>query len=160
MPVAIREALHAHRGIDAGDRLLEVGCGTGRIGAHFNAAGDNYFGLDLSIEMLRQFGVVTLVDLTVSLAGVLIAPQTGGITTLLGYNLLLNAFAAVIIGGERLGGVVLAAVFVAAREVAEAEGIAERGYRLVFNVGEDASNSVPHLHLHVLGGRQLAWPPG
>jgi histidine triad (HIT) family protein len=54
----------------------------------------------------------------------------------------------------------LAAVFVAAREVAEAEGIAERGYRLVFNVGEDASNSVPHLHLHVLGGRQLAWPPG
>ncbi len=45
-------------------------------------------------------------------------------------------------------------------QVAEAEGIAERGYRLVFNVGEDASNSVPHLHLHVLGGRRLAWPPG
>ena len=54
----------------------------------------------------------------------------------------------------------LAGVFAAAREVAEAEGIAERGYRLVFNVGEDALNSVPHLHLHVLGGRQLAWPPG
>ncbi len=51
-------------------------------------------------------------------------------------------------------------MFVAARQVAEAEGIAERGYRLVFNVGEDASNSVPHLHLHVLGGRRLAWPPG
>jgi branched-chain amino acid transport system permease protein len=47
------------------------------------------------------------------LAGVLIAPQTGGITTLLGYNLLLNAFAAVILGGERLGGVAFAAVFVA-----------------------------------------------
>ncbi|MGD0381222.1 MAG: histidine triad nucleotide-binding protein [Acidimicrobiales bacterium] len=54
----------------------------------------------------------------------------------------------------------LAGVFAVAREVAEAEGIAERGYRLVFNVGEDASNSVPHLHLHVLGGRRLAWPPG
>lgn len=55
VPAAIRQALHAHGGIDAGDRLLEVGCGTGRIGAHFNAAGDNYFGLDLSIEMLREF---------------------------------------------------------------------------------------------------------
>ncbi len=54
----------------------------------------------------------------------------------------------------------LAGVFGAARQVAEAEGLAERGYRLVFNVGEDASNSVPHLHLHVLGGRRLAWPPG
>jgi histidine triad (HIT) family protein len=54
----------------------------------------------------------------------------------------------------------LAGVFVTARQVAEVEGLAERGYRLVFNVGEDASNSVPHLHLHVLGGRRLAWPPG
>jgi histidine triad (HIT) family protein len=54
----------------------------------------------------------------------------------------------------------LADILVAARQVAEAEGIAARGYRLVFNVGEDASNSVPHLHLHVLGGRPLAWPPG
>jgi len=54
----------------------------------------------------------------------------------------------------------LADILVAARQVAEAEGIAPRGYRLVFNVGEDASNSVPHLHLHVLGGRRLAWPPG
>jgi histidine triad (HIT) family protein len=55
---------------------------------------------------------------------------------------------------------VLAGVFSAAREVADAEAVAARGYRLVFNVGEDASNSVPHLHLHVLGGRRLAWPPG
>jgi len=54
----------------------------------------------------------------------------------------------------------LAGVFTAARQVAEAEGIAESGYRLVFNVGDDASNSIPHLHLHVLGGRRLAWPPG
>ena len=56
----------------------------------------------------------------------------------------------------------LAALVVAAREVAEAEGVAgaERGYRLVFNVGPDALNSVPHLHLHVLGGRAMTWPPG
>lgn len=55
---------------------------------------------------------------------------------------------------------VLSAVFDAARAVAEQEGVAERGYRLVFNVGEDSGNSVPHLHLHVLGGRRMAWPPG
>ena len=50
----------------------------------------------------------------------------------------------------------------AAREVAAHEGIAEphRGYRLVFNVGKDAQNSVGHLHLHVLGGRPMTWPPG
>jgi histidine triad (HIT) family protein len=47
-----------------------------------------------------------------------------------------------------------------AREVAEKEGIAERGYRLLFNVGKDAASTVPHLHLHVLGGRRLGWPPG
>jgi histidine triad (HIT) family protein len=42
-----------------------------------------------------------------------------------------------------------------ARAVAESEGVSKSGYRLVFNVGPDALNSVPHLHLHVLGGRQL-----
>ena len=47
-----------------------------------------------------------------------------------------------------------------AQQVAAAEGVAESGYRLVFNVGDDALNSVPHLHLHVLGGRQFGWPPG
>jgi len=56
----------------------------------------------------------------------------------------------------------LAAMVVAAREVADAEGIGgeERGYRLVFNVGRDSANSVPHLHLHVIGGRPMTWPPG
>jgi histidine triad (HIT) family protein len=56
----------------------------------------------------------------------------------------------------------LAAMVVAAREVAVAEGIggAERGYRLVFNIGRDSANSVPHLHLHVIGGRPMSWPPG
>jgi histidine triad (HIT) family protein len=57
-------------------------------------------------------------------------------------------------------GPVLAELLTTARQVADKEGIAERGYRLVFNVGEDAQNSVPHLHLHVLGGRQMGWPPG
>jgi histidine triad (HIT) family protein len=56
-------------------------------------------------------------------------------------------------------GDVLADLFVAARAVAQAEGLGERGYRLVFNVGEDSGNSVPHLHLHVVGGRPMGWPP-
>ena len=47
-----------------------------------------------------------------------------------------------------------------AQEVAELEGVRESGYRLVFNVGPDAQMSVPHLHLHVLGGRMMEWPPG
>lgn len=49
------------------------------------------------------------------------------------------------------------ALLTAARAVAEAEGIAapDQGYRLVFNIGPDALNSVPHLHLHVIGGRTM-----
>ena len=54
----------------------------------------------------------------------------------------------------------LSGVFAAANAVAAQEGIADRGYRLVFNVGEESGNSVPHLHLHVLGGRFMSWPPG
>ena len=55
VPAAIRRVLHEHGGIDAKAPLLEVGCGTGRIGAEFSAAGDNYLGLDLSMGMLREF---------------------------------------------------------------------------------------------------------
>jgi len=51
-------------------------------------------------------------------------------------------------------------LFVAAREIAEAEGIAEGGYRMVVNAGPDAGQSVFHVHLHLLGGREMAWPPG
>jgi histidine triad (HIT) family protein len=47
-----------------------------------------------------------------------------------------------------------------ARAVARQEGLSERGYRLVINTGADAQNSVAHLHIHVLGGRQMGWPPG
>ena len=47
-----------------------------------------------------------------------------------------------------------------AAEVARREGIAEDGYRVVTNIGTHGGQSVFHLHLHVLGGRQLGWPPG
>jgi len=50
-------------------------------------------------------------------------------------------------------------LLVAAR-VAKKEGLADDGYRLVINNGRDACQSVYHLHVHVLGGRQLDWPPG
>jgi histidine triad (HIT) family protein len=50
----------------------------------------------------------------------------------------------------------LADMFVVARQIAESEGIAKSGYRLVMNVGKDAKNSVGHLHMHVLGGRSLS----
>lgn len=48
----------------------------------------------------------------------------------------------------------------AAREIAAEEGVAETGYRLVFNCNEGAGQSVFHLHLHLLAGRRLGWPPG
>lgn len=57
-------------------------------------------------------------------------------------------------------GDVLAEMFTAARAAAASQGIAEGGYRIVFNVGAHALNSVPHLHMHVLGGQQMGWPPG
>ena len=57
-------------------------------------------------------------------------------------------------------GDVLAEMVTTAQEVARTEGVDKSGYRLVFNVGDDALNSVPHLHLHVIGGRKMGWPPG
>ena len=47
-----------------------------------------------------------------------------------------------------------------AAQIARQEGIDETGYRLVINKGRDAGESVPHLHVHLLGGRALGWPPG
>jgi histidine triad (HIT) family protein len=47
-----------------------------------------------------------------------------------------------------------------ASEIAKTEGVAESGYRLVINCNRDGGQSVDHLHLHVLGGRQMEWPPG
>ncbi|HEV7866626.1 MAG TPA: histidine triad nucleotide-binding protein [Chthoniobacteraceae bacterium] len=45
-------------------------------------------------------------------------------------------------------------------EIARKLGVAESGFRVVINHGRDAGESVPHLHLHLLGGRALQWPPG
>lgn len=47
-----------------------------------------------------------------------------------------------------------------AAEIAAREGIAESGYRTVINTNGDAGQTVPHLHLHLLGGRHMGWPPG
>lgn len=47
-----------------------------------------------------------------------------------------------------------------AAKVARSEGLADTGYRLVINNGPDGGEAVPHLHIHLLGGRQMIWPPG
>jgi histidine triad (HIT) family protein len=47
-----------------------------------------------------------------------------------------------------------------ARDIAKELGLGERGFRLVLNCGDDAGYSVHHIHLHLLGGRPLGWPPG
>lgn len=60
---------------------------------------------------------------------------------------------------ERHGGV-LADLFLAAHQVARAEGVDDSGWRLVTNVGQDGGQHVFHLHFHLLGGRPMGWPPG
>lgn len=45
-------------------------------------------------------------------------------------------------------------------EIARSEGLVEQGFRTVINSGNDGGQTVPHLHLHIIGGRPLAWPPG
>jgi len=55
---------------------------------------------------------------------------------------------------------VLGHLLLKAAQVAEQLGLKETGYRLVINNGPDASESVPHLHMHILGGRKLSRPPG
>jgi histidine triad (HIT) family protein len=54
----------------------------------------------------------------------------------------------------------LGRIFAAAHQLAREQGVAESGYRLVLNQGPNAGQTVYHVHLHVLGGRQLTWPPG
>ncbi len=54
----------------------------------------------------------------------------------------------------------LGEVITAAHRVAADEGVSDAGYRVVFNTGAQAGQTVPHVHGHVLGGRSFAWPPG
>ena len=56
--------------------------------------------------------------------------------------------------------VLLGEVHQLARQIAEDEGIAKSGWRLVCNCGADAGQSVEHIHFHLLGGRVMQWPPG
>lgn len=60
------------------------------------------------------------------------------------------------IGHEALVG----KLFSAAKEIASREGLSEAGYRVVMNCNESAGQTVFHIHLHLLGGRDFAWPPG
>ena len=49
---------------------------------------------------------------------------------------------------------------VIAKNIAEEKGLSEDGYRLIFNCNENGGQTVYHIHLHLLGGRSLSWPPG
>jgi len=51
-------------------------------------------------------------------------------------------------------------VFFAVHQTVRQEGIANKGYRLVINSGESSGQAVPHIHVHILSGRALTWPPG
>jgi histidine triad (HIT) family protein len=55
---------------------------------------------------------------------------------------------------------VLGHLLIKAPAIAAQLGLAESGYRLVINNGSNAGQEVPHLHIHLIGGRKLAWPPG
>jgi len=54
----------------------------------------------------------------------------------------------------------LGRLLLTAARIARAEGISDSGFRLVVNNGGDGGETVPHLHVHLLGGRPLGWPPG
>lgn len=54
----------------------------------------------------------------------------------------------------------LGRMILTAKKMAKAEQLSEEGYRLVFNVNRSGGQDVYHIHLHVLGGRQMTWPPG
>lgn len=56
---------------------------------------------------------------------------------------------------EDAHGAVLARMFAVSQRLAESENLSKRGYRLAFNVGEDAGMTIPHLHMHLVGGRHL-----
>lgn len=55
---------------------------------------------------------------------------------------------------------ILGHLFIVAKKIAEKEGIAERGYRTVVNCNREAGQTIFHIHIHLLGGRLMGWPPG
>jgi len=55
---------------------------------------------------------------------------------------------------------IVGSLYSAAREIAQQEGFSDEGYRAVMNCNEAAGQTVFHIHLHLLGGRQFTWPPG
>jgi histidine triad (HIT) family protein len=57
-------------------------------------------------------------------------------------------------------GILLGKLLLKAQETAKTLGIAQTGYRVVINNGRNGGETVPHLHIHLLGGRPLSWPPG
>lgn len=54
----------------------------------------------------------------------------------------------------------LGKMILGAKKIAQTEGISDAGYRLVFNINPDGGQTVYHIHLHLLGGRHMTWPPG
>ncbi|ADK13871.1 MULTISPECIES: histidine triad nucleotide-binding protein [Clostridium] len=55
---------------------------------------------------------------------------------------------------------IIAHIYLVAKQIAAKLGIDEKGYRIVTNCGEEAGQTVHHVHFHLLGGRSFAWPPG
>ena len=55
---------------------------------------------------------------------------------------------------------ILGHLFIVAKKIASKIGLSDRGYRVVFNCNDDGGQSVYHIHMHLLGGRKLLWPPG
>ena len=55
---------------------------------------------------------------------------------------------------------IIGELFLVAKKIAKIEGLEKKGYRTIFNCNEDGGQTVFHIHLHVMGGRQMEWPPG
>ena len=91
----------------------------------------------------------------VSLAFRDIAPQAPVHILIIPKKPIINIATAEVEDKELLGHLMLIA-----GEIARQEGVAEQGYRLVTNINQYGGQSVYHLHIHLLAGRQLTWPPG
>jgi histidine triad (HIT) family protein len=61
---------------------------------------------------------------------------------------------------SRADGEIVGDIFLVAAKLAQEQGVAQKGFRIVVNAGADAGQTVFHLHFHLLGGRHLGWPPG